>query len=192
MQADSLFWDSPAFDEIDEVDVEGVTAAFGSVDIVARRRATGAVCPMVVGSRTECTTPIRALHHPAEPHAERVGPALAGRADYPSGYPTGCGSRADDSAVQGHGTAGSAVRHAARSDRRCRRRRAAPAYSADRRRAERMLLDPRWTSATTAPRTHISHLAGDFRMTKLHSATAPASSARPALAPRGNESTRGG
>ncbi|WP_327188196.1 ISL3 family transposase [Streptomyces sp. NBC_01334] len=33
------------FDGIDDVDVEAVTAAFGTVDVVARGRAAGAVCP---------------------------------------------------------------------------------------------------------------------------------------------------
>jgi hypothetical protein len=46
MQADvSFFCDSLVFDGIDEVDVEAVTAAFGTVDVVARGRAAGAVCP---------------------------------------------------------------------------------------------------------------------------------------------------
>jgi transposase len=45
MQADSSFWDSLVFDGIDDVDVEAVTAAFGTVDIVARGRAVGAACP---------------------------------------------------------------------------------------------------------------------------------------------------
>jgi transposase len=45
MQADSSFWDSLVFDGIDDMDVEAATAVFGSVDIVARGRAVGAVCP---------------------------------------------------------------------------------------------------------------------------------------------------
>ncbi|MDQ1022564.1 transposase [Streptomyces umbrinus] len=45
MQADSSFWDSLVFDGIDDVDVEAVTAVFGTVDIVARGRAVGAACP---------------------------------------------------------------------------------------------------------------------------------------------------
>ncbi|WP_244190371.1 ISL3 family transposase [Streptomyces caeruleatus] len=45
MQADTSFWDSLVFAGIDEVDVETVTAAFGTVDVVARGRAAGAACP---------------------------------------------------------------------------------------------------------------------------------------------------
>ena len=45
MQADASFWDSLVFGEIDDVDVEEVTAAFGTVDVVARGRAAEAACP---------------------------------------------------------------------------------------------------------------------------------------------------
>ncbi|MFF2964557.1 transposase family protein [Streptomyces sp. NPDC057963] len=45
MQADGSFWDSLVFDGIDDVDVEAVTAAFGTVDVTARGRAAGAACP---------------------------------------------------------------------------------------------------------------------------------------------------
>lgn len=45
MQTDAPFWDSLWFDGIDEVDVEAVTAAFGTVEVVARGRAAGAACP---------------------------------------------------------------------------------------------------------------------------------------------------
>ena len=45
MQADASFWDSLVFDGIDDVDIEAVTAAFGTVDVVARGRAAGATCP---------------------------------------------------------------------------------------------------------------------------------------------------
>ncbi|MGW1675192.1 transposase family protein [Streptomyces sp. NPDC002324] len=45
MQADESFWDSLVFDGIDDVDVEAVTAAFGTVDVMARGRAAGAACP---------------------------------------------------------------------------------------------------------------------------------------------------
>ncbi|MET9785123.1 transposase family protein [Streptomyces canus] len=45
MQADASFWDSLVFDGIDDVDVEAVTAAFGTVDVVARGRAAGATGP---------------------------------------------------------------------------------------------------------------------------------------------------
>ncbi|MET7853791.1 ISL3 family transposase [Streptomyces avermitilis] len=44
MQTDAPFWDSLVFDGID-VDVETVTAAFGTVEVVARGRATEAACP---------------------------------------------------------------------------------------------------------------------------------------------------
>ncbi|WP_428957773.1 ISL3 family transposase [Streptomyces sp. cg35] len=45
MQADATFWDSLVFDGIDDVGVEAVTAAFGTVDVTARGRAPGAACP---------------------------------------------------------------------------------------------------------------------------------------------------
>ncbi|MFF8279916.1 ISL3 family transposase [Streptomyces lateritius] len=45
MQTDALFWDSLVFEGTDDVDVEGVTAAFGVVEVVARGRAPGAACP---------------------------------------------------------------------------------------------------------------------------------------------------
>ena len=45
MQADISFWDSLVFAGIDDVDVEAVTAAFGTVDVVARGRAVGAARP---------------------------------------------------------------------------------------------------------------------------------------------------
>ncbi|MEU0956875.1 ISL3 family transposase [Streptomyces niveus] len=45
MQTDASFWDSLVFDGIDEVDVEAVTAAFGTVEVVARGRVAGAECP---------------------------------------------------------------------------------------------------------------------------------------------------
>ncbi|WP_260463716.1 transposase family protein [Streptomyces sp. TRM72054] len=45
MQADATFWDSLVFDGIDDVDVEAVAAAFGTIDVTARGRAGGAECP---------------------------------------------------------------------------------------------------------------------------------------------------
>lgn len=45
MQTDAPIWDSLVFAGIDEVDVEAVTAAFGTVEVVARGRAAGAACP---------------------------------------------------------------------------------------------------------------------------------------------------
>ncbi|MEV2254411.1 ISL3 family transposase [Streptomyces sp. NPDC050147] len=44
-QTDAPFWDSLVFAGIDEVDVEAVTAAFGTVEVVARGRTAGAACP---------------------------------------------------------------------------------------------------------------------------------------------------
>ncbi|MEV6130600.1 hypothetical protein AB0M05_27805 [Streptomyces violaceusniger] len=38
MQADASFWHSLVFDGIDDMDVEAVTAAFGTVEVVARGR----------------------------------------------------------------------------------------------------------------------------------------------------------
>jgi transposase len=45
MQADVSFWDSLVFDGIDDLTVEAVKAVFGTVDVVARGRAAGALCP---------------------------------------------------------------------------------------------------------------------------------------------------
>ncbi|MFD3536916.1 ISL3 family transposase [Streptomyces sp. NPDC058661] len=45
MQTDAPFWDSLVFDGIDEVEVEAATAAFGTVEVMARGRAAGAACP---------------------------------------------------------------------------------------------------------------------------------------------------
>ncbi|WP_327388144.1 transposase family protein [Streptomyces sp. NBC_01207] len=45
MQTDAPFWDSLVFAGIDEVDVEAVTAAFGTVEVAARGRAAGSACP---------------------------------------------------------------------------------------------------------------------------------------------------
>ncbi|WP_308346837.1 ISL3 family transposase [Streptomyces sp. ISL-66] len=45
MQTDAPFWDSLVFAEVDDVDVEAVTAAFGTVEVVARGRAAGSACP---------------------------------------------------------------------------------------------------------------------------------------------------
>ncbi|MFF3158989.1 transposase family protein [Streptomyces sp. NPDC057910] len=44
MQTDAPFWDSLVFEGIDDLNVEAVTAAFGTVEVVARGRAAGAVC----------------------------------------------------------------------------------------------------------------------------------------------------
>ncbi|MGW1411745.1 ISL3 family transposase [Streptomyces sp. NPDC002403] len=45
MQTDAPFWNSLVFDGINDVEVEAVTAAFGTVEVVARGRAAGAACP---------------------------------------------------------------------------------------------------------------------------------------------------
>ncbi|MFD7788147.1 hypothetical protein ACFV4Q_34405 [Streptomyces nojiriensis] len=45
MQTDAPFWDSLVFAGIDEVDVEAVMAAFGTVEAAARGRAAGSACP---------------------------------------------------------------------------------------------------------------------------------------------------
>ncbi len=45
MQTDAPFWDSLVFDGIEDVNVEAVTAAFGTVEVMARGRAVGAACP---------------------------------------------------------------------------------------------------------------------------------------------------
>ncbi|WP_406187255.1 ISL3 family transposase [Streptomyces sp. NBC_01006] len=45
MQTDAPFWDSLVFDGIDDVDVEAVTAAFGTVEVAARGRAAGSARP---------------------------------------------------------------------------------------------------------------------------------------------------
>ncbi|WP_328793122.1 MULTISPECIES: ISL3 family transposase [unclassified Streptomyces] len=45
IQTDAPLWDSLVFDGIGDVDVEAVTAAFGTVEVMARGRAVGAACP---------------------------------------------------------------------------------------------------------------------------------------------------
>ncbi|MFJ4321420.1 transposase family protein [Streptomyces lavendulae] len=45
MQTDAPFWHALVFEGIDEVDVEAVTAAFGTVEVVVRGRTAGAACP---------------------------------------------------------------------------------------------------------------------------------------------------
>lgn len=60
MLADASFWDSLVFDGICDVDVEAVTAAFGTVDVVARGRRPGQRALTAVASRTGCTTAISA------------------------------------------------------------------------------------------------------------------------------------
>ncbi|MFE9859194.1 ISL3 family transposase [Streptomyces sp. NPDC005780] len=45
MQTDAPFWDSLVFDGIDDVDVEAVSAAFGTGEVMARGRTAGAACP---------------------------------------------------------------------------------------------------------------------------------------------------
>ncbi|MEU4280823.1 transposase family protein [Streptomyces tanashiensis] len=45
MQTDAPLWDSLVFDGIDSVDVETVTAAFGTVEVVAKGRAASSACP---------------------------------------------------------------------------------------------------------------------------------------------------
>ncbi|MGW9122932.1 ISL3 family transposase [Streptomyces sp. NPDC055663] len=45
MKTDAPFWDSLVFAGFDEVDVEAVTAAFGTVEVMARGRAAGSACP---------------------------------------------------------------------------------------------------------------------------------------------------
>ncbi|MFJ7258429.1 hypothetical protein ACIQWV_39490 [Streptomyces sp. NPDC098085] len=45
MQTDALFWDSLVFEGIDEVEVEAVTSAFGTVEALARGRAVAVACP---------------------------------------------------------------------------------------------------------------------------------------------------
>ncbi|GAA3380719.1 ISL3 family transposase [Streptomyces sannanensis] len=45
MQTDALFWGPLVFEGIDDVEVEAVTAAFGTIEVVARGHAGGASCP---------------------------------------------------------------------------------------------------------------------------------------------------
>jgi hypothetical protein len=45
MQTDATSWDSLVFDGINDLDVEAVTAAFGTIDVTARGRAAGAARP---------------------------------------------------------------------------------------------------------------------------------------------------
>ncbi|MFI6150549.1 hypothetical protein [Streptomyces sp. NPDC051109] len=58
MQTDAPFWDSLVFDGIDDVDVEAVTAAFGTVEVVASGRALALDVRTVAASRTGSTTDI--------------------------------------------------------------------------------------------------------------------------------------
>ncbi|MFK0182519.1 transposase family protein [Streptomyces xanthochromogenes] len=45
MQTDAPFWGSLVFDGIDNVDVEAVTATFGTAEVAARGHSVGAPCP---------------------------------------------------------------------------------------------------------------------------------------------------
>lgn len=45
MQTDAPLWDSLVFERIDDLDVEAVMAAFGTIEVVAKGRAAGAACP---------------------------------------------------------------------------------------------------------------------------------------------------
>ncbi|MGW4027315.1 transposase family protein, partial [Streptomyces sp. NPDC005009] len=45
MQTNASFWDSLVFEGADIVDVEAVTALFGTVEVVARGRVAGEECP---------------------------------------------------------------------------------------------------------------------------------------------------
>ncbi|MFJ8948306.1 ISL3 family transposase [Streptomyces sp. NPDC102395] len=45
MQTETLFWDSLVFEGIEEVEVEAITAAFGTVEVVASGRAVAVACP---------------------------------------------------------------------------------------------------------------------------------------------------
>ncbi|MBW8822054.1 MAG: ISL3 family transposase, partial [Streptomyces sp.] len=45
VQTDAPSWDSWVFEGIGDVDVEAVSAAFGTVEVVATGREAGAVCP---------------------------------------------------------------------------------------------------------------------------------------------------
>ena len=56
MQTNASFWDSLVFDGIDDVDVEAVAVAFGTVGVVARGRAAGAACPDCGRFSDGCTT----------------------------------------------------------------------------------------------------------------------------------------
>lgn len=55
METDTLFWKTLVFDGIDEVGVEKVTSAFGTVDIMAKGRTAGAACP-------DCGRPSERVH----------------------------------------------------------------------------------------------------------------------------------
>ncbi|MET9324217.1 hypothetical protein ABZX75_29230 [Streptomyces sp. NPDC003038] len=56
MRTDAPFWGSPVFDGIDDVGVEAVTAAFRTVEVVARGRAAGRHVRTAAASRTASTT----------------------------------------------------------------------------------------------------------------------------------------
>ncbi|MER7469060.1 hypothetical protein [Streptomyces sp. NPDC097981] len=55
MQTDTLFCDLLVFEGIDEVEVEAVTAASGTVEVVARGRAVAAAVRTAASSRIEST-----------------------------------------------------------------------------------------------------------------------------------------
>ncbi|MFI2433620.1 hypothetical protein [Streptomyces sp. NPDC018693] len=56
MQIDAPLWNSLVFEGIDEVKAEAVTAAFDTIEVVARGRAGGAACPDCVRSSDRSTT----------------------------------------------------------------------------------------------------------------------------------------
>lgn len=60
MQTDAPFGDSLVFDGIDDVDVEAVSAAFGTVEVMREAARRGRHVRTVVASRTEFTTAISA------------------------------------------------------------------------------------------------------------------------------------
>ncbi|MEU6393598.1 hypothetical protein [Streptomyces sp. NPDC046939] len=60
MRTNASFWDSLVFGGIDDVDVEAVTALFGTVEVVARGRCAARSVRTVASSRIGCTTAVAA------------------------------------------------------------------------------------------------------------------------------------
>ncbi|MEK8143054.1 hypothetical protein NKH18_15280 [Streptomyces sp. M10(2022)] len=59
-QTGAPFWDSLVFEGIDDMDVEAVTAAFGTVEVVERAARPGRRVRAAGVSRTESTTVVSA------------------------------------------------------------------------------------------------------------------------------------
>ncbi|MFI8003109.1 hypothetical protein [Streptomyces sp. NPDC086010] len=90
MQTGAPFWNSLVFDGIDKVEVEPVTVAFGTVEVVARGRAAGVVCPDCgrfadrIRDRYQCAEPGKGVRGARPVQRGGVDVGLSG-ADSPGG-----------------------------------------------------------------------------------------------------------